>query len=542
MVVRLSGQRCSSTAALIGEAATLARTHGEMLAHLPATVHASILVELQKWPTLFQPEQRYQRALLEHLSRVPKSSAGQRDGGDRADRGTRPESPRSRDRHPAGFQDAAQALLRQRGLQVAWRSEVDGFFRTIDPRSRPGSIPPMHRGVSSFRSMGAASRSSATNCGAASKAPASACRWTWTRRRAPNSSSGTCLARRMAHGAPALLNAATAVVSARRVARSNRTRRFTPCCDAGRSTQARAAAPTGMSYDRLRQYRDDLTRALNTQDPERGREPAGVCRLRAQPPDRPACRRAALRRPTSCIAFVRDVLLTGNGTLLDEQHVRRMGRGAGAQARRSRASSITRFGVRDKLRPFSGMVMFSQPRPSDQLPSVQDPAGSFVDVEQLSYYVWLNAEKTRPTRQRRSICFSPKASTRCWRSDRIGRPRPQSGLRPGAAVRMYAPRWRIGLGVPSAGHAGQSIEAIISGTSELRASIEAECVQVPLHGLAGKRVHVGRWTRCGIRGVDHPGSGHSGDLRTRMRSRWPAFSAAAGRSEPAPRTSARTPS
>ena len=58
------------TAALIGEAATLARTHAETLARLPATVHAFILVELQKWPTLFQAEQRYQRALLEHLSLI----------------------------------------------------------------------------------------------------------------------------------------------------------------------------------------------------------------------------------------------------------------------------------------------------------------------------------------------------------------------------------------------------------------------------------------------------------------------------------------
>ena len=56
------------TATLIGDAATLARTHAGMLAHLPATLHASILVELQKWPTLFEPEHRYQRALLEHLS------------------------------------------------------------------------------------------------------------------------------------------------------------------------------------------------------------------------------------------------------------------------------------------------------------------------------------------------------------------------------------------------------------------------------------------------------------------------------------------
>ena len=37
------------------------------------------------------------------------------------------------DRNPARFQDEAQALLRKRGLIVAWRSEVDGFFQKIDP-------------------------------------------------------------------------------------------------------------------------------------------------------------------------------------------------------------------------------------------------------------------------------------------------------------------------------------------------------------------------------------------------------------------------
>ncbi len=58
-------------AALIGDAATLAHEHKAMLERLPSTVHAFILVELQKWPTLFEPERRYQRALLEHLSRLP---------------------------------------------------------------------------------------------------------------------------------------------------------------------------------------------------------------------------------------------------------------------------------------------------------------------------------------------------------------------------------------------------------------------------------------------------------------------------------------
>src|SRR5438093_11889458 len=120
------------TAGLTGEAATLARMHGEMLARLPATVHAFILVELQKWPTLFHPEQRYQRALLEHLSALQKAALEGATAGIariEAQAGVN----KVTGRNPARFQDDAQALLRQRALMVAWRSAVDGFFRNVDP-------------------------------------------------------------------------------------------------------------------------------------------------------------------------------------------------------------------------------------------------------------------------------------------------------------------------------------------------------------------------------------------------------------------------
>jgi len=55
---------------------------------------------------------------------------------------------------------------------------------------------------------------------------------------------------------------------------------------------------------------------------------------------------------------------------------------------------VARFGVRDKMKPFSSLLLFSSPRPTDQVPSLEDPLGSFVDVEQLAYYVWLSAEKS----------------------------------------------------------------------------------------------------------------------------------------------------
>jgi hypothetical protein len=103
-------------------------------------------------------------------------------------------------------------------------------------------------------------------------------------------------------------------------------------------------------------------------------------------------------------AFVRDLFLTGNGTLFVNntfvewaavQAVRR------AQPR----LLVARYGVRDKMKPFSSLLLFSQPRASDQIPLIEDPVGSFVDVEQLSYYVWLNAEKSAAYRERTLYLF-----------------------------------------------------------------------------------------------------------------------------------------
>ena len=239
---------------------------------------------------------------------------------------------------------------------------------------------------------------------------------------------------------PALLNAATAsspldawLIESHEALHAHLRRRA--------DERARAAEPTGLSYDRLRQYRDDLTRALNSKIQSGVESPqafAAYARsLQIAPPAG-----ALLYSADVLIAFVRDVLLTGNGTLVMNNTFVEW---AAVQAlkRAQPRILITRFGVRDKLKPFSSMVMFSQPRPSDQLPIVQDPAGSFVDVEQLSYYIWLNAERLPPTAKKRSICFLPKASTRCWRSDRIGRPRPHPGCRE-RGCRMSPPRWRSG--------------------------------------------------------------------------------------------------
>jgi len=364
-------------AELTGDAAALARTHSELLARLPATVSAFILVELQKWPLLFPPEQQYQRALLDVLSRIPSSELDQSAAGIariEADAG----ASRIGERNPARFQDEAQAVLRKRGLFVAWRTEVDGFFQRIDPALEAQLYPadaPRRLIVQIYGREIAVQRDRMWN------------RFKRTGARVPLDLGGatdageflaTVFGAPRSRGAvPPLLNAAW-IIEAHDALHA--------LCDSKPSD-----ALTGLSYDRLRGYRDDLTRTLNAKIQSGVESPQAFAAYTRSLRITPAPG-AMLRADDVLVAFVRDVLLTGNGTMIVNNTFVEW---AAAQAlRRAQPRMlVTRYGVRDKLKPFSSMIMFSQARPTDHLPVVQDPAGSFIDVEQLSYYVWVNAEK-----------------------------------------------------------------------------------------------------------------------------------------------------
>ena len=389
------------TAGLTGDAATLARTHGELLARLPATVHAFILVELQKWPTLFGPEQRYQRALLEHLARLPSLELDQAAAGIgrvEAEAGAN----RLTERNAARFQDDVQALLRKRGLTVAWRREVDGFFQKVDPALEAQLYPsdgPRRLVIQLYGSGIAVQREKLWSRfrGAGVRVPLNL-----------EGTNGTEQFLRALFGArdqgsisPALFAAAieSAPLDAWLIESHEALHAL---CDA-RGGGTSAGSLTGLSYDRLRTYRDDLTRALNSKIQSGVESPqafAAYARsLQLAPPAG-----ALLYSADVLLAFVRDVLLTGNGTLLMNNTFVEW---AAVQALRRAQPRIlvTRFGVRDKLKPFSSMVLFSQPRASDHVPIVQDPVGSFIDVEQLSYYVWLNADKSPAYRKRTLYLF-----------------------------------------------------------------------------------------------------------------------------------------
>jgi hypothetical protein len=391
-------------AKLTGDAATLAREHTALLERLPATVHAFIIVELQRWPLLFEPERRYQRALLTHLASFAAADLSQATQAivrveEEAGCG------RLRDRDPRVYQDEAQKLLRTRQRLGAWRQEIDAFFRRIDPAlearlypaDRPGRVVVQLYGTgiavqpaklwSRFKDVGVRIPLALDDV------------------RGADAFLRTLLSGSRQGDAPLIFDQAADrsggdplepwIIEADQALHA--------MCGASKPGAAPREAVTGLSYDRLRPYRDELTRALYKKIVSGVESPQAFAAFArgltlAPPAD------ALLQQDDRVLAFVRDVFLTGNGTLFVNNTFAEW---ATVQAlRRAQPRLIvTRFGVRDKLKPFSSLLLFSQPRPSDQIPMIEDPVGSFVDVEQLSYYVWVNAEKSAAYRNRTLYLF-----------------------------------------------------------------------------------------------------------------------------------------
>jgi hypothetical protein len=390
---------------LTGEAATLARPHAPTLERLPATFHASILIELEKWTTLFAAERAYQRALLEHLTGLP---APERERMFAAVARVEAEAgcDRIATKAPNAFQDEAQAALRKRRLLARWRQDVDAVFQAIQPaldaRLHPADAPrrlivQIYAGSiavqaaqlwSRFRGQGVriplaldGARSSdaflrALFGGSGGSGDAAG-------------TTGDTLFATVGGGSGSTPLDAWLVESGEALH---------VCSEAATSGTSAVPTSTGLSYDRLRGYRDDLTRALydkiqtGVESPQAFAAYARSLRIAPRP--------GALRHAPDVVqAFVRDLFLTGNGTLFVNNTFVEW---AAVQAIRRAEPRllVARYGVRDKMKPFSSLLLFSQPRASDQIPLIEDPVGSFIDVEQLSHYVWLNAEKSPAYRQR----------------------------------------------------------------------------------------------------------------------------------------------
>jgi len=386
-------------ARLAGDAAALAQEHHALLEALPATFHASILIELEKWDALFEAERAYQRAQLQHLASLPEPERRRLfDGLARveADAGC----DRIKTPQPARFQDEAQAALRAKRLIARWRQEVAAVFDAVQPAVDARLYPadaPRRVVLQSYAS------------GIGVQVPQLWSRFKNTGVRVPLSIDGVRGPDAFVRG---LFGGGTSTLFGAVRARDGATTLDAWAVESGASLHTHGTpggaggtdrTHTILSYERLRGYRDNLTRALYQKIQAGVESPqafAAYARgLRIVPaPD------ALADDSDAMVGFVRDTFLTGNGTLFVNNTFVEW---ASVQALRRAQPRllVSRYGVRDKMKPFSSLLLFSQPRAADQIPDIEDPFGSFIDVEQLAYYVWLNAEKGAAYRGRTLYLF-----------------------------------------------------------------------------------------------------------------------------------------
>jgi hypothetical protein len=380
---------------LSGEALALVREHQDVVDRLPRTFLVNTLTEIEKWPTLFDPEQAYFRALFAELAALDASDFRQVFGS-LADFEARTGCDRVKGDGPEVLQSRLLNHLQRQGQYAAWRREIDALFQRLEPRVEarlntdraPRLVVILYEeGIAieretlwkRFRSLG--TRVPLDLAGAQARDPFVRALFTG---RPPGDGSGATLFEvlsRKSGFTPLsawILEAGDSLCSLRE--------------QAGHSDCA-----TGLSYARLRAYRERLAEAIYTKVTSGGvRGPqelaAWMKTLELDEGGKP------VHPDPKVAAFTRDILLSGSGTLIINNTFVEWG-AVQALRRVQPQLVVARFGVRDKMKPFSSLLLFSKPRPTDQIPILQDPLGSFIDVELLSYYIWLNAEEVPANRQ-----------------------------------------------------------------------------------------------------------------------------------------------
>ena len=103
--------------------------------------------------------------------------------------------------------------------------------------------------------------------------------------------------------------------------------------------------------------------------------------------------------------FARAILLSGNGTLLINNTFVEW---ATMQAvRRARPSvAVIGFGIRNKVKPFSSLLIYADQEATNPIPSQMDTLGSYVDLEVFYQYIWQEFEKYAEYRNNTAYLFT----------------------------------------------------------------------------------------------------------------------------------------
>lgn len=384
---------------LTGEALDLSHKYQSVLDRLPRTFLVSQMIELQKWPTLFEPEKAYFRELLRQLQDFSASQFGEIFGGLVSFENSTGCQRVAAD-NPEEFQKRVLERIQRQGQYSRWRSEVEKIFEKLQPlvehrlysahRERrlvvilygEGMAIERDRLWSRFGKMGV--RVPLDLDGATASGAFLGALFTGRREPTRHTPAPTLfhLRRELQNASPLdswVIEAGDALHA---------------LCE--KQNDRGEACATGMSYDRLRAYRERLTESIYAKVLSGVRSPLELAdylkTLQVEPREG-----VTLFFNDNVLSFVRDIFLAGAGTLIINNTFVEWG-AVQALKRAQPTLLVARFGVRDKMKPFSSLLLFSRPRPTDQIPILQDPLASFVDAELLAYYIWLKAEQGPPYR------------------------------------------------------------------------------------------------------------------------------------------------
>jgi len=108
-----------------------------------------------------------------------------------------------------------------------------------------------------------------------------------------------------------------------------------------------------------------------------------------------------LGRQPRLAGFVRDLFLSGNGSMLFANSFVQWG-ASEAMRRVQPRVVVCHFGIRNRLKPFSSVVLFEDQSRANPAPEQEDPEASLIDAQILGEYVYLTAARL-PAYQGRTL-------------------------------------------------------------------------------------------------------------------------------------------
>jgi hypothetical protein len=173
-------------------------------------------------------------------------------------------------------------------------------------------------------------------------------------------------------------------------------------------SRATAGSAILLGYERLKPFRESFSHEMNTMRKDLADADSVYARLR-QVDVTPWCPPEVASQPV-IREFLRSLFLSGNGALLFGNSFVEWA--ASEAFRRARPTFlVANFGVRNKPKPFTSVVVFENPDQINPLPSVEDPVGSALDAQMLALYTWLAASRYQEYQSRTAcVCVAESLS------------------------------------------------------------------------------------------------------------------------------------